>query len=162
MRFKVLKEILTTPWFVHICWFKIFVEVSLTKTEKNQRHLCECCIWGGEVEFSFGPSQSVQVEPGQYIVPAQGFRLGHQFLLSQRAVKHIQDLCSKHRGPPQDLHVLLQGIWVRECLTSSDQLCLGVSSLYPGGTKLDDVASVGKENPYLEAADQFSSHVLIL
>lgn len=106
----------------------------LTKTEKHQRHLSERCIWGREVEFSFGPSQSILVESGQYVVSAQGFGLGHQLLLSQRPVKHIQDLCSKHRGPPQDLHVLLQGKRARGCLTSLDQLCLSVSSTYPGGT----------------------------
>lgn len=85
------------------------VWVSLTETEQNQRDLGERCVGRREVEFRLGPSQSVLVDPGQNVVPAQSFGLGHQLLLCQRPVEHVQDLRSKHRGPPQDVHVLPQG-----------------------------------------------------
>lgn len=108
----------------------MFVQVSLTKTEKHQRHLGERCIRRREVEFSFGPSQSVLVESGQYVVSAQGFGLGHQLLLRQRPVKHIQDLCSEHRGPSQDLHVLLQGGSGSESVWPLRISCISVCPLF--------------------------------
>lgn len=82
---------------------------KLTKTEKHHRHFSQRCVWGRKIEFSFRPSQPVLVEPRQDVVSAQRLRLGHQLLLGQWSVKHIQDLCSKHWRPAQDLHVLMQG-----------------------------------------------------
>lgn len=102
-------------WPVHaqVCCLKTGVDDSLTQTEKNHGHFGECRGRRREVELRLGPTQPVLVEPGQDVVPAQGLGMGHQLLLGQRAVEHVQDLCSEDGGPTQDFHVLLRGIWAK-------------------------------------------------
>lgn len=127
----------------------------LTETEKHQGHLRECCVGRRQVEFTFGPPQAVLVESGQDVVSAQGFGLGHQLLLCQRSIEHIQDLCSKHRGLPQDLHVLLPGGSGSKSVCDLFGSAVSQHVFIPGGTKFnggDGTPAVRKENPYLDTA----------
>lgn len=94
---------------VQVCCPNMSAEASLTQTEQDHGRLGKRRARRREVELWLGPPEAVLVEPGQDVVPAKGFGVGHQLLLCQRAVKHIQDLCGEDGGPTQDFHVLLLG-----------------------------------------------------